>query len=218
MLLSVLLCLATLGCGGEAPSEQWPENRSDWGASWPDSPSAGDSGRAARVVNGRATVAGYAFDVPRAWTAVSGGELVSGSGDETTGRVIEAMGLTPEQFADLARQVDLTLVDLDTAGQPIADTISVVRSPGPLESPAGLEQDLASIQADLVRRGVEETGAGPVRRIVYTQRAPVGPDMAGEMLALGDDGRLVVATVLTGRRGKTTRLAEQVLDSMRPAG
>ncbi len=198
MLLAALLALT--GCGSDEPSTLGSGNGSGNG-------SGSESGDTVSAL-------GISFEAPVGWETLDpdDADIPQAEADD----LAEGLGLTPEQFEQNIRDVDLFLVDGDGPEDGFLSNINVLGQTGALPGDAELESQFAAIGADVREVTHEDTPVGDAAVVEYS--LPVGDrTIEGVSYLMTRDDEVVTVTVSTTDRAESDDLSATILDTLAEA-
>jgi hypothetical protein len=196
LVLATVLALA--GCSGDSGS----------GASG-DSGDGGEGSGSTEV-----SALGLAFDVPAGWETLDPEDAEIP--EEEAADLAEGLNLTPEQFDQTVRGVDLFVVDGDGPQDGFLSNINVLGQPGTLPPDGQLEQQFGAIGAEVVDISREDTDAGEVVAVQYSLGMQDNT-VEGVSYLLAQDEEVVTVTVSTPDRAQSDEIGEGILASLTEA-
>ena len=177
-----------------------------------DEPSPGGVGRRLRG-RGREhrPALGISFEAPEGWESLDPDEadIPEAEADD----LAEGLGLTPDQFEQTIRNVDLFLVDGDGPEDGFLANINVLGQTGALPGDGELESQFAAIGAEVLEVTHEDTPVGDAAVVEYS--LSVGDrTIEGVSYLLTRDDEVVTVTVSTPDRGETDDISATILDTL----
>lgn len=196
LVLATVLALA--GCSGDSGSGGSGES--------------GDGGEGTRSTE--VSALGLAFDVPEGWETLDPDDAEIP--EEEAADLAEGLNLTPEQFDQTVRGVDLFVVDGDGPQDGFLSNINVLGQPGALPPDDQLEQQFGAIGAEVVDISREDTEAGEVVAVQYSLGMQDNT-VEGVSYLLAQDEEVVTVTVSTPDRAQSDEIGEGILASLTEA-
>jgi hypothetical protein len=166
----------------------------------------GDSGSGNEV-----SALGVSFEVPEGWEELDPED--ADIPDEEAGELAEGLGLTPEQFDQTVRSVDLFVVDGDGPQDGFLSNVNVLGQTGELPPDAQLEQQFLQLGAEGVGVSQEDAAIGEVVAVEYSL-AIQDNSVEGVSYLLPRDGEVVTITVSTPDRTQTQEIGDAILESL----
>ena len=180
-----------------------------------DEPSPGGSGDGSGDESENTVSAlGISFEAPEGWDTLDPekADIPEAEADD----LAEGLGLTPEQFQQTIRNVDLFLVDGDGPEDGFLANINVLGQTGALPGDGELESQFAAIGAEVIDLTHEDTPVGDAAVVEYS--LSVGDrTIEGVSYLLTRDGDVVTVTVSTADRGETDDISATILDTLAEA-
>ena len=192
LVLATVLALA--GCSGDSGS--------------------GSSEGSAETGSTEVSALGLAFDVPEGWETLDPDDAEIP--EEEAADLAEGLNLTPEQFDQTVRGVDLFVVDGDGPQDGFLSNINVLGQPGALPPDDQLEQQFGAIGAEVVDISREDTDAGEVVAVQYSLGMQDNT-VEGVSYLLAQDQEVVTVTVSTPDRAQSDEIGEGILASLTEA-
>jgi hypothetical protein len=195
LVLATVLALA--GCSGDSGGAEEPEG--------------GDSADSSGT---EVSALGLAFDVPEGWETLDPEDAEIP--EEEAAELAEGLNLTPEQFDQTVRGVDLFVVDGDGPEDGFLSNINVLGQSGSLPPDDQLEQQFSGIGAEVVDISREDTDAGEVVAVQYSLGVQENT-VEGVSYLLAQDDEVVTVTVSTPDRDQSDEIGEGILASLTEA-
>ncbi len=157
---------------------------------------------------------GVSFDVPDGWEDLDPED--ANIPEDEAAELAEGLGLTPEQFDQTVKGVDLFVVDGDGPQDGFLSNINVLGQTGSMPPDDALEQQFQAIGAEVVDVTHEDAEVGDVVAVQYS--LPVQENTVegvSYLFSQGDD--VVTITVSTPDRADSTEIGDAILASLADA-
>lgn len=200
--LALATALALTGCSGDSGSGGSEET----GGSTSESTSEGSSTEVSAL--------GLAFEVPEGWETLDPEDAEIP--EDEAAELAEGLNLTPEQFDQTVRGVDLFVVDGDGPQDGFLSNINVLGQSGALPPDDQLEQQFSGIGAEVLDITREDTDAGEVVAVEYSLGVQDNT-VEGVSYLLAQDEEVVTVTVSTPERSQSDEIGAGILDSLTEA-
>ncbi len=181
-----------------------------------DEPSTGGSGNESESTEAENTVSalGISFEAPEGWESLDPDE--ADIPDAEADDLAQGLGLTPEQFEQTIRNVDLFLVDGDGPENGFLSNINVLGQTGALPGDGELESQFTAIGAEDLEVTHEDTPVGDAAVVEYS--LSVGDrTIEGVSYLVTRDDEVVTVTVSTPDRAETDDISATILDTLAEA-
>lgn len=157
---------------------------------------------------------GISFEAPEGWESLDPDE--ADIPDTEAESLAEGLGLTPEQFEQTIRNVDLFMVDGDGPQDGFLSNINVLGQTGQLPEDAALESQFAAIGAEVLEVSHEDTPVGDVAALEYS--LSVGDrTIEGVSYLVQRADEVVTVTVSTPDRAESDDIGATILDTLAEA-
>ena len=173
---------------------------------------SGDGGSDNDSSANEVSVLGIAFEVPDGWEEL---ELEDGDLPEEAAGLAEGLGLTPEQFDQAVRSVDLFVVDGDGPENGFLSNVNVLDQAGAMPSDDQIEQQFQTI-AEEVEVTHEDTSVGDVVAVQYSLKVQ-DHGVEGVAYLFSQDDEVINITVSTPDREESQEIGDGIIATLAEA-